>query len=151
MNVYKREKQEWILIGNTESIEGDLSPVFQQFINVDYFFERQQPLLFELHNVDELGETISIASAQLSLGQIMGAPNLATSIDLTSGNAVFGRLNIQVESNKLANQHASFEMCWRNLNNGSSRYFGLCQTITPVFLRISRSSFEKDNNDEVIY
>ena len=42
-------------------------------------------------------------------------------------------------------------MCWRNLNNGTSRYFGLCQTITPVFMRISQSSFEKDTNNKLVY
>lgn len=149
--MYEQEKEKKILIGSTETIQGDFSPYFEKVIDLNFFFERKQPLLFELCNVEEFGEISIIASAQLDLGQIMAAPKQEISVDLTSDDAIFGRLTIEGKVNKSANQHVSFEMCWRNLNNSSSRYLGLCQTITPVFLRISRSSFEKDFDDQLVY
>ena len=51
----------------------NLNPVFENSFYVDYYFEKHQPIRFEVHDDDGNGKGEIIGAAETNIGNIMGA------------------------------------------------------------------------------
>ena len=76
--VYSKDSEQggdtWIEIGRTECIDNNLNPELATKINVEFTFEQQQLMRFEVYDMDsDLRDHDFIGSAECSLGQIVAS------------------------------------------------------------------------------
>jgi hypothetical protein len=73
----------WVQIGQTEEILNNLNPDFQKSFLISYFFEKHQPLRFEVMDGDnKSGKYELIGAAEVTLGAIMGSKRQTCTIEL---------------------------------------------------------------------
>ena len=65
---------EWVLSGKTEIVSDNLNPDFTTFFTVDYSFEKQQKIKFQVLDKD-VNSSEEIGSIESQVGSIMGAKN----------------------------------------------------------------------------
>ena len=78
VNVYLSDyKSKWQFIGKTEMINDNLNPDFVTTIKIDYVFETQQHLKFEIIDVDDdrTQKGDLIGTVQTTVSKIFGAAN----------------------------------------------------------------------------
>lgn len=63
------------LVGTTEVISNNLNPNWKKTVEIDYIFEINQYIRFEVWDVDSNGKDDLIGVAETSVGTIMGAKN----------------------------------------------------------------------------
>jgi hypothetical protein len=53
--LYIKDKRmgNWALVGRTEVVNNNLNPDFSTFIEVDYYFEREQLIRFDVYDIDD--------------------------------------------------------------------------------------------------
>ena len=77
VQVFMKINEQWVMIGETEKIENDANPSFAKLLELDYHFERQQPMKFECYDVDGSGSSRQlslIGTSEFLLANVMGAP-----------------------------------------------------------------------------
>ena len=73
----------WQKFGQTEMLKDNLNPDFQKSFLISYYFERHQPLRFEVCDGDNSGGSMQIIGfIETTLGQIMGSKNQTFIADL---------------------------------------------------------------------
>ena len=73
----------WNKFGQTEMLKDNLNPDFEKSFIITYYFERHQPLRFEVMDGDNSGGGLQlIGYAEATLGQIMGSKNQTFIADL---------------------------------------------------------------------
>ena len=82
-----RHSQQYTLLGKTEMIMNNLNPDFVKTFTVEYFFEKEQSLKFEVYDVDGPSTLEHIGNAELTLAQLMTskAQTLVRELTLPSG------------------------------------------------------------------
>ena len=70
--VYIRDNKNknYTLIGKTETVNNNLNPDFTKHFTLDYFFEREQFLKFEVYDVDINGKD-HIGNCEITIGKLM--------------------------------------------------------------------------------
>lgn len=63
----------WIKIAETEMKPNNLNPDFDKIIIIDYYFEKHQPLRFEVIDDDGGGKFDMIGWVDTTLAAVMGA------------------------------------------------------------------------------
>ena len=63
----------WETVGKTEMQKNNLNPDFEKSFVLQYYFEKQQPMKFELIDDDGSGSFDIIGHIETSMGQIMGS------------------------------------------------------------------------------
>jgi hypothetical protein len=64
----------WTYIGKTEIIQNNLNPDFSQYVECDYYFEREQQMKFTVYDIDNArGGKEFIGKCETSLGKIFGS------------------------------------------------------------------------------
>ena len=71
-------------VGETETLNNNLNPDFARSFQVDYFFEKEQELLFEMWDDDGGGKKDLIGRAKCFLGDIVGARGQTFVTDLST-------------------------------------------------------------------
>lgn len=67
---------QWTLFGRTEEMKDNLNPDFEKSFIIGYYFEKHQPLRFEVMDGDNRGGKLQmIGAAETTLGAIMGCKN----------------------------------------------------------------------------
>jgi hypothetical protein len=66
-------EQSWISYDKTERKMNNLNPDFSKVIDVKYYFEKHQPMKFELIDDDGSGTFDYIGEVETTLGTIMGS------------------------------------------------------------------------------
>ena len=74
VHVYMKNSKDakYFLIGKTEMIDNNLNPDFTTTFNLDFFFEKQQYLKFEVYDVDQKGLE-HIGDCETTISKIMGS------------------------------------------------------------------------------
>ncbi len=72
----------WSLVGKTENIMNDLNPDFTKHFTIDYYFEREQHLKFEMYDVDAT-ELEHIGNVEFTVAKLMGSLKQTFIGDLT--------------------------------------------------------------------
>ena len=91
----------WISIGETETLENILNPIFVRSINIDYYFERNQKIKFEVYDID-LNSKEFIGSAETQISKIMNSKLQSLTMDLTKDE----RKEVKSQSSLNMFQHA---------------------------------------------
>ena len=74
VHVSMREaKQKYQIIGKTEVVSNNLNPDFVTFLTVDYCFEKEQFLKFDVFDVDPVKSDDHIGTCEFTIGQLMAA------------------------------------------------------------------------------
>ena len=63
------------LVGTTEVVNNNLNPNWKKTVEIDYIFEINQYIRFEVWDVDSNGKDDLIGVAETAVGAIMGAKN----------------------------------------------------------------------------
>ena len=74
VHVYMKNSNDasYYLIGKTEMILNNLNPDFTTTFNIDFYFEKQQYLKFQVYDVDDNGLE-HIGDCETTISKIMGA------------------------------------------------------------------------------
>ena len=75
MFIKNSPKEDYKYAGRTETIPQNLNPDFKGLIKLDYYFEKNQYLLFRAENQDDGGKTDLIGAVEVKLGTILTSPN----------------------------------------------------------------------------
>lgn len=129
----------WQKHGQTERIDDNLNPDFQTSFYINYYFEKNQPLKFEVIDDDGNGKAQLIGTSETTLGTIMGSRGQTFISDLhKSGNDKSrGKLIVRADSVKDSSWEAQISVEASNLPNRTSAF--LCAANYPV-LQIYRGS-----------
>ena len=124
--VFEKKQSGWVKIGKTEKIKNNLNPDFEQAIEVDYYFERLQPLKISVIDDDHDGEFQEIGTVETNMGSLMGAKAQTYSADLhKGGQGGRGTIIIRAEAVQSSNVNATFNVSWQNVNNLSKGFIGI--------------------------
>ncbi|CAD8157022.1 unnamed protein product [Paramecium pentaurelia] len=79
--VYIKTNNQWIKIGNTETIPNNLNPNFKRSFQLDYVFETVQPIKFEVRDDDGSNSEL-IGQIETTIGTLFGAKNQTSILEL---------------------------------------------------------------------
>lgn len=128
-------------IGRTEMIENCLNPEFLRKFTVDYHFEEQQKLKFEIYDVDSASSALShhdfLGRNELNLGEIVGSPGGTIHRQL---GGLPGRScgSIIIHAEEIANTKEILYMQWKGIKLDKKDFLGK----SDPFLQ-----FYRQNND----
>ena len=71
---WNERSRQWVKFGETELINNNLNPDFKKSFQVNYSFEKQQKLRFNVWDKD-INDMEEIGYLETSMGSIMGARN----------------------------------------------------------------------------
>jgi len=103
-HVFMKENKKdvnWFKLGETEPIENNLNPVFVTSFEINFYFEREQMLKFDVYDID-LTTKEHIGSTECTLGKIMGSHNQTYVADLFMPNKHKSRGKIIVRLEKVS-------------------------------------------------
>jgi len=63
---------QWVLRGQTETINNNLNPDFSRSITLDYFFEKSQRIKFVMDDIDSASSSENIGEIETTIAGIMG-------------------------------------------------------------------------------
>ena len=88
----------WEMLGKTETIENNLNPVFVTAFEIDFYFEKDQKVKFELYDIDIGNRKEFLGSLETSMARIMGSYNQTLTTDLDRGaHKRQGQITIKLE------------------------------------------------------
>ena len=98
VKVFAQHLGQWQERGKTETRTDNLSPVFDKTVLVDYIFEQQQPIKFEVWDFDDHTKDDVIGVAETTVGAIMGARKQTLILELhNKGKKATGTIVIRGE------------------------------------------------------
>lgn len=83
-------------VGKTETIDNNLNPKWVSHFNIEYFFSRQQFLLFEVWDDGDFEKDL-IGSAEIKLTDIMMAPKQTYTCALVHKKQLRGTLKVKAD------------------------------------------------------
>ena len=72
-SLYEYKSNNWVKIGQTETIKNQLNPDFETALEFEYFFEKLQKLKFVIYDDDGAGGSEKIGEMETNAGALMGA------------------------------------------------------------------------------
>ena len=98
----------WKLLGKTETIENNLNPVFVTSFEIDFYFERNQKVKFEVYDIDVTTKEF-IGSYEAPVAKIMGSKGQTLTADLENkGIKKAGQIVIKLEKTSHCNDAIYF-------------------------------------------
>jgi len=82
-------------IGKTEVVRDNLNPDFKKSFSVNYIFEKKQPMIFKVIDVDKDGKYNDLGTIETTLGHIMGAKQQIALFELTVKGKKAGKLIVK--------------------------------------------------------
>ena len=137
--LYEKKNGSWVKLAQTERINDNLNPDFEQALTVPYFFEKKQDLKFEMVDDDGSGSSDLIGSIETTMGAVMGAKKQMYEQNLiANGSASRGKIIVRAEAVQASNFCTRFKMRWQNLNNLSAGFIGIGRKRMTVRFEIGR-------------
>lgn len=123
------------LVGKTEMILNNLNPDFTRTFNIDYFFEKEQWVKFEVYDDDNTGLE-HIGDCETTLAKIMTANKQTFIADLTlpQQTASRGKIVVRADSVAQSNDEVTFRVRAEIQSQG-----GFCCGADNPYLLIQRS------------
>ena len=129
----KSSNDRWTEKGRTEMISDNLNPNFSKTFVVDYIFEKQQHIKFEVIDIDGPNEFDFIGDCYTTVGKIMGSKNQMTVLDLhDKAQKKTGKIIIRAEKVGENKENLFFKIKCQNIPD--IHFFSR----TAPFLRIYR-------------
>jgi len=102
IRLYIKKQGKWDFIGKTETRMNNLNPNFRTTFTLDFIFEVQQILKFEVVDFDDSTSSELIGMVETTLGAIVGGRNNTVTLDLTpkgvKGTKSTGKIIIRGET-----------------------------------------------------
>jgi len=118
VRLYTKDKGSWKIFSKTETRNDDLNPNFKTTFQLDFIFEVNQPLLFEVIDVDGPSSFEVIGVAESTLGAIMGAKKQIMILDLkTKAGKIGGKIVIRGEKTGESKNVIFWQWCGVKLMN----------------------------------
>ena len=139
--VYQKEGEEWKLLGSTETVSESTTPNFIKAVFIDYFFEKQQLLKFELLNPSNC-----VGLMECTLAQIVTSRRNQLTKNIDMHGKTFGTMIVTAEEVKSLKTFISFKLTASSLPRKLFR-----QVCTfAVISRTSDSSNKPIHQTEVV-
>ena len=125
--------KQYSLIGKTEMILNNLNPDFTKTFTIDYYFEKEQWIKFEVYDVDET-ELEHIGDCETTLAKIMTSNRTTFISDLhipSNPSASRGKIVVRGDSVAQSNDDVSFRV---RANLTESKGGCLCGSDSPYLL-----------------
>ena len=106
----------WKIVSRSEIIKGNVNPNFETTFAVDFVFEVQQPLKFEVAEIDASNNSEIIGSVETSLGAIMGAKGQTLGLELRN-NTTKSKGKIILKGEKAGNTRNVIRWQWSGIKN----------------------------------
>lgn len=74
VSIRDSKQKNYTQIGQTEVIHNNLNPDFTKHFTVDYFFEKEQFVKFDVYDVDNVKNDY-IGFVEVTVGKLMASPN----------------------------------------------------------------------------
>lgn len=86
------------MIGKTETIENNLNPQFVTYFEIDFYFEKDQKVKFQLYDIDVGSRKENLGVFETSMARIMGSHSqtLVGNLD-RGGKKRQGQITIKLE------------------------------------------------------
>jgi len=98
VRLFIQSNGQWVLAGKTEMIKDNLNPNFTTTFTLDFIFEVQQHLRFQVIDIDGPNDYDEIGIVDTTLGHIMGAKNQTVILDIRGKDGKSsGKLIIRAE------------------------------------------------------
>ena len=103
--------QNWTPLGQTETIDNNLNPDFATSFTVEYFFEKEQHLKFEMYDED-VQSLEHIGNCEVKLGKIVGSQKQTFLGELTlpGKSASRGKLIVRADAIKETNNEIQMKV-----------------------------------------
>ena len=128
----------YTFIGKTETIWNNLNPEFTKNFTIDYFFEREQYLMFKVYDNDGGSERDHIGDCETTVSRVMGSRRQTFEGDLTLTNDKAkksrGKMVVKADALALSNNDVIISVSARLNSIGAF----CCNTDNP-YLLISRA------------
>uniref|UniRef100_A0A915AFW7 Uncharacterized protein n=1 Tax=Parascaris univalens TaxID=6257 RepID=A0A915AFW7_PARUN len=134
----------WTEIGRTEVINNCLDPDWATKIQITYYFEEQQRLLFEIFDKGPGKGKTRIGSATMLLHEIVGAKYNRKTVKLFDEGKHYGNLTVSAEEMSEGRQESVYFICSATKLDRKD-FLGKCDP----FLKISR--INEDNTYQLAY
>lgn len=102
----------YMLVGKTEVIDNNLNPDFTKHFKIDFYFEKEQWLKFDVYDVDVGGQD-HIGFCETTLSRIMSAPRQTHISDLhlpNGGDKSRGKIIVRADSVAQSNDEVTFRV-----------------------------------------
>lgn len=133
--------RKWALVGSTEHILNNLNPDFKTGLVMDFFFEKNQILKFDVLDDDGGGSFEMIGSYETTLGKIMGSRGQTLTANLLhNGQGNRGEIIVRGDTLNESNKWVQWLIkgeAWPNLDSGC---LGMCSTMHPVRYEFCRGN-----------
>jgi len=137
VHVYMKDAKSkgYTLVGKTEMILNNLNPDFTKTFTLDYFFEKEQWIKFEVYDVDNTSLE-HIGNSETTIAKLMTANKQTFIGDLTlpGGTASRGKIVVRADSVAMSNDEVSFTVRAEIQGQG-----GWCCGMDNPYLLISRA------------
>jgi copine 1/2/3 len=132
----KNKEGEWELHSKTEVIKENLDPDFVKTFLVDFIFEKEQHVKFDVFDIDDetKEDKDRIGSVETTISSLFGARNQTSVLKLTKKKNEVGSMIIRVDKQKSSWNEVFFKIGGGELVNIRGFF---SKTISP-FLRIKK-------------
>ena len=136
VSIKDNKAKPYSLLGKTEQIDNNLNPDFTKTFTIDYYFEKEQWVKFEVFDVDGPTSLEHIGDCETTLAKIMTSSKQTFIADLHLPNATASRGKIIVRADSVAqsNDEVSFRVRAEVTSRG-----GICCGGDSPYLLIQRA------------
>jgi len=146
----KNASNTWKLHSATEVIQNNLNPTFQRTFLMDFIFETQQHIKFDIVDNDGNGSDDVIASVETTVGAVMGARKQTLMADLTNREKPAGQLIVRGDKAANSNSlHVSWQWSGVKLMN-TDGWFGKSDPFLRFLKKKEDGSYLQVHQSEVI-
>jgi len=97
VKLYHKVNDSWESLNQTEIIKDNQNPLFKTTFVLDFIFETEQPLKFEVLDIDPSNKSDTLGVLETTLGAIMGARKQTLTQELTYKEKPSGTLVVKAE------------------------------------------------------
>ena len=121
---YKMLEDEWVEYGKTEIITDNPNPNFKKTLIIDFIFEEQQYLKFELLSINsnQKSKNKLISNKVTSVGELLGMKNQILIFDLDINVKKTGKLIIRCDKYSKINEVIKLKLMAENVKNMRKMY-----------------------------
>ena len=111
VSVREEGEADWVSVGRTETVTDDLDPVFKDVVTINYWFEKEQYVKFEVMNENSLTESDIVGFAETSVANMMKKKTFTIKLEFPGTDAHSrGKLIIHATSEGDCNDEVNTEI-----------------------------------------
>ena len=119
-----KNQKNWVEFGRTEIIWDDLNPNFVKTFKIDYIFEIQQHIKFDVIDIDGKTSFDFIGEAFSNIGAMVGAKNQTLILDLHDrSNKTSGKIILRADKVKHSTEEIIMKFSAKKIKNTHLLFF----------------------------